>query len=200
MPQNKRFTVDEIEFIKSSYSVMSVEELAEYLNRTPKAVRAKIERLGLKLSTLPRNAPYSWSDEDLLILKNNHTLPDHKLHEMLPKYSMAQITRKRLELGLRKHFYTPYIASDYYQFFRDGRRIWLHKDVMEKKIGRELTKDELVHHINGNKLDNNPNNLFLCANRKHHGLIHAQLEKVAFELIEKGIIKFNHSTGEYYLE
>ncbi|HDR4584679.1 HNH endonuclease [Bacillus cereus] len=200
MPHNKRFAVDEIEFIKDNYSLISVDELAEHLDRTPKAVRGKIERLGLKLSKLPRNEPYSWSEEDLQVLKNNHTLPDYKINELLPKFSLAQITRKRLELGLRKHTYEPYIKSDYYQTFRDGKRVWIHKEVAEQKIGRKLLDGEVVHHVNGNKLDNDPTNLFVCSDKRHHGLIHGNLEQVAFELVKQGVITFNHSTGEYYLE
>ncbi|SPP28441.1 HNH endonuclease [Brochothrix thermosphacta] len=200
MPQNKRFTVDEIDFIKNNYSLMSVEALARQLDRTPKGVRGKIERLGLKLSEIPRNIPYSWSTEDLQILKNNYTLPDYKINELLPKFSLAQITRKRLELGLRKHTYEPYIQSSYYQTFRDGKRVWIHKEVAEQKIGRKLSECEVVHHVNGVKLDNNPNNLFVCSDKQHHGLVHNSLAQTAFELVKQGVIKFNHSTGKYYSE
>ena len=50
------------------------------------------------------------------------------------------------------------------------------------------------------KLDNEPNNLYVCPDKKHHGLVHGSLDQVAFELIKRGLIKFNHSTGKYYLE
>lgn len=38
---------------------------------------------------------------------------------------------------------------------------------MEKKLGRLLTKDEVVYHKNGNKLDNRPSNLELMEKRQH---------------------------------
>lgn len=200
MPHNKRFSVDEVDFIKSNYSSMSVKELADHLGRTPKGVRGKIERLGIKLSDLPRNEPYSWSNDDLQILKDNYTLADYKINELLPKFSLAEITRKRLDLGLRKHTYEPYIHNSYYQTFRDGKRVWIHKEVAEQKIGRKLLYSEVVHHVNGTKLDNDPNNLYVCSDKRHHGLVHGNLEQVAFELVKQGKIKFNHSTGNYYLE
>jgi hypothetical protein len=39
---------------------------------------------------------------------------------------------------------------------------------MEKKIGRTIRNGEVVHHINGNKLDNSSANLMLFKNQKDH--------------------------------
>lgn len=199
MPQNKRFTVEEIEFIKNNYQVLTVEELAEKFGRTPKAMRGKIERLGLKLSKLSRNDVYTWTSEELQVLKENHLLPDHEINVLLPRFSLSQIVRKRLDLGLRKHTYQPYLQSSYYQRFHEGKRVWVHKEVVEQKIGRKLVKGEMVHHINGCKTDNHPDNLFLCSDRNHHGLVHGQLEQISFELIKQGLIKFDHQTGKYFI-
>ena len=43
---------------------------------------------------------------------------------------------------------------------------------MERKIGRYLFKNEIVHHINGNKLDDKVENLMLLQSNKEHRKLH----------------------------
>ena len=70
-------------------------------------------------------------------------------------------------------------VSGYYYLYRPehpnaikkGRYIAEHRYVLEQKIKRLLTKQEVAHHINGDKTDNNPNNLEVLTvseHNKHH--------------------------------
>lgn len=50
----------------------------------------------------------------------------------------------------------------------------LHRTIAEQKIGRPLRQGEIVHHIDGNKRNNSPENLEVLENQREHFLIHKQ--------------------------
>lgn len=71
-----------------------------------------------------------------------------------------------------------------------------HRVIMEAHLGRDLTTEEKVHHVNGLKDENKISNLHLCANNSEHRKCHASLEKVAFQLVREKVICFKD--GEYF--
>jgi hypothetical protein len=74
-----------------------------------------------------------------------------------------------------------------------------HRKMVENNIGRFLTSQEKVHHIDGEKQHNVLENFYICKNMREHKLIHHSLEKAAFELVKQGLIIFNKQTGLYEL-
>ena len=91
-------------------------------------------------------------------------------------------------------------------FLESGRQLYKRKHILiyESFLGREMiTKKggggEQIHHLDGDKQNNNIENLFLCSDSVDHRLLHGSLEQVAFKLVKSGLIKFNKKLKKYYI-
>jgi hypothetical protein len=76
---------------------------------------------------------------------------------------------------VHKGGYVYAAAPDHPQANRDGY-VYEHRLVMEHTLGRLLTKQERVHHLNGIKTDNRPENLALLASQSAHKRLHGTPE------------------------
>lgn len=90
-------------------------------------------------------------------------------HKKLRSISNLKYWKDKKKECLQKNGYLTYVV--------DGKRQYVHRLVMEKHLGRKLTKDETVHHKNGIKTDNRIENLEIKP-RSEHCRLHS---------IEKGL-------------
>jgi hypothetical protein len=120
---------------------------------------------------------------------------------------------KNIQSGVRKckNKERSYISSDGYKMIKiigeydtKGKPLYKrqHVLVMEQHIGRKLKTQrglmgEQVHHIDGDKLNNNIDNLLFCKDTREHKKIDCQLHQLAFELVQKNVISFNHNEKKY---
>lgn len=63
-----------------------------------------------------------------------------------------------------------YGGGRYLKMKVDRKTVMVHRFVMEQKIGRPLQPGEYVHHINGDRKDNRPENLELVSPKEHSGI------------------------------
>jgi len=73
---------------------------------------------------------------------------------------------------------------------------YVHRVIMEQMIGRPLNPRERVHHIDMDRFNNDPSNLYLYPNESEHQKGHRSFEKLAKELLKRGIITFKKGVYE----
>ncbi len=101
-----------------------------------------------------------------------------------------------------------YIGKDYPYSDDYGGRIRQHIKVMEEHIGRRLKRidgtrlrgdSEVVHHIDGDKLNNTLENLDLCTVTEHNKC-HATMQYIVFDLFKQGKVVYNREAKRYSLK
>jgi hypothetical protein len=66
----------------------------------------------------------------------------------------------------------------------NGTKIAEHRHIVEEREGRKLRSDEIVHHVDGDPLNNDPDNLVVLSRSEHIGL-HARARKRRWTPAEK---------------
>jgi hypothetical protein len=59
------------------------------------------------------------------------------------------------------------MKNGYMGVWSGGKHKYVHRVVMEEHIGRKLTRQETVHHLNEDKCDNRIENLLIMSNKDH---------------------------------
>lgn len=85
------------------------------------------------------------------------------------------------------------------QFYRREHVLLIEKEI-GRKLEREGSNGEGVHHIDGDRKNNDRSNLYLYSNQTEHKKIHQSLQELGYELIRKGIIFFDIKDKKYKLK
>lgn len=119
--------------------------------------------------------------------RNKHFFCSHKCYiayktkkiEVKCDWCGSAMLKKRSDIGRTNHnFCSPECCLMFRH--KQGESNWnhrvngkvVHREIMEKKLGRKLRSDEEVHHIDGNHFNNDPDNLIVLS-KSEHSKIHA---------------------------
>lgn len=192
-PASRQFTEAEYEFIRANYHSMPHGDIARHLGRSVSGVRKAAGKLGIRKS-LKR-----WgSEEDKVIQAAWGRRPLADVAEQLGR-SISEVSSRSKKLGRERwrkgkgtHSGRPIDG------FKDGSPVFTHRRIAEQIIGRRLRSNEIVHHIDFDKHNNDPSNLVIQS-RSEHRKSHSSFERLVPELVRLGIIKFDRDTGIYEL-
>lgn len=169
--RGRKWSEEDDQFIRDNFGEMSYKEMAEHFGVSYTSVQARANKhLGLK------NYEYKkWTDEEIHFLKDNY--PDKLGHYCSEKLGRSfHATHKMVKkLNLKPNWKHKYVSREGYIVLCHDRdnKIAEHRFVMEQKLGRKLKPTEIVHHIDGDKFNNDINNLFIT-NRSEHATIHGK--------------------------
>lgn len=193
-PTQRRFDSTEDGFIRANYRTMLAGDIARYLSRSTAGVRKRAAKLGL---SVPIKRWDSKEDEIIRLSWGNRELVSvaRELGRCL-----SEVSGRAKRLGCcpwRKRKGTH--SGRPIDGFKNGSPIFTHRRVVEDIIGRKLRSDEIVHHIDGNKRNNEPANLYVFPSRSAHRAAHCSLESLIPVLLECGIVRFDGVGGVYKL-
>lgn len=151
---------------------MSMAEIAKARGIALSTVRRRLVKLGVIRA----------KDEAMQLAKPKMSLA----HTGKPRhFSEEHLTKFRTCWKFRKNVISPKavrINTNGYYEFTGGEKMGklVHRDVIEKHLGRKLASDEIVHHRDHNKLNNSIENLQLMT-ASEHAAYHRAYEKKARE-------------------
>lgn len=200
---NRSFTKEEDEYIKNNYLLCSVKDMAKKLNRSKTSIYHRAKKLEC---TRPLKR---WTRDEDEVLLNPQGRQQSEIAEILGRCP-SEIYARCKKLGLDKwsrhknggiySLYRGYAVRRFEYLGKPGKwkRIMEHIAVKEKQLNRKLKPGEIVHHINEDKLDNDINNLFLCADAYEHRMLHVQRDNLKKKHPENKIM-FNITRRCYFV-
>lgn len=110
-----------------------------------------------------------------------------------PKNFSEIMKKANSPIGRKKHSsgYIYLYKPDHKNSCKKTGYILEHRYVLSNNLGRELKKEERIHHLNGDKEDNRLENLVLCKTNKEHTEIHHKMNKLVFKLIKEGLAYYD---------
>lgn len=201
MSARQFFDEREEQYIREHWGNSSAGDIAKHLGRSVSGVRKFARKIGCQMRKCSR---WTGAEDKVLLGAAGRTIAD--VASELGR-SVSECSNRARVLGIKSWAWHKnggkfkpkrgYTVIGFSRRDGDAFPVFEHIAVMEERIGRAIQTPEVVHHINGVKSDNRPENLYLCRDAAHHRMVHFSIERCLPSLIEAGIITFNPDKGVY---
>jgi len=119
--------------------------------------------------------------------------------EAISKNRPAKVEQKKIgKTRMENGYVLIYVGSNYPFSKPKSGCIKEHTYIMETHLNRQIKKGYVVHHIDGDKLNNQFFNLVELTVEEHN-TCHARSQALVFTLVRKGIVEFDRTINCYQL-
>jgi hypothetical protein len=111
-----------------------------------------------------------WTDEELKFLKEEYPVCGSKPISKKLGRDYRAVQKQAQKMGIKRYDERKlYVSTQGYLIHEPvrGKKLLVHRLIMEQILGRPLSSDEIIHHIDGNKLNNHPSNLQIMTRSEH---------------------------------
>lgn len=169
------------ERIEALLKTMTMEEVGRELGVSGQTIKRRVKEFGIVYNPQEKNSfAHILTKEYLESVKDTHTIDDvaketglgrRVIRKYIDNYGI-----KLVPIVLRGEdspawkggsFISNRKENQYRYIYVDGKHYREHILVMEQHIGRKLNKGEVVHHVDGDGLNNNLDNLVLMTKDIH---------------------------------
>lgn len=176
MAIKRRWTVEEVKVVKEMISKnYRNKDIAKKLNRSRSSLDNLLNRLGLTRSKGTNQYSFNKEVVNGMASRKHSKETKKKISESRKKYIMERHPSWKGGKRENHHGYVVVRMPNHPRAINGY--IFEHILIMETILGRYLTEEEVVHHIDENKKNNSPENLMFFKNEKDHRKYHAFMRR-----------------------
>ena len=164
------------EYYLKNYKIKTHKQMAKELNIPLSTVVYNLRKAGL---TKYKSVPWSAEENQLLIKHYYKPLDWSLLFQLFPNRNKTAIQRHACKLNISAYRSNKKVHVNKQGYIVNhstrNKPVYKHRQIYEKHYNVSLTSADIIHHIDGNKLNNDISNLRLLNRSEHINLHRSEL-------------------------